>query len=226
MDERRFDLLAKALTEASSRREALKVTVVGAAAGLLGITLAEDESEAQNGNRRNRDRRNNRRNRRRRNFCHCPDNNEKNCKTRKVRRNKAKRLKKRNPNSYTGRCRDRCLSNNTECNTQRPGECCSGLCCTDYTSGTGGICPTDGGNCCGRSDRGGYCPSQAPNCCGLRACCPLDSECCFTVGELGGWCCPSGTTCGFNSGTCLMAQGAEVGSESVKETTVERIRKN
>jgi hypothetical protein len=226
MDERRFDLLAKALTEASSRRDALKVTVAGAAAGLFGITLAEDESEAQN---RDRDRRNRggnrrRRGRRRRKFCDCPDNNEKNCVTKTLSKNKAKRLKNKHPNSYNGRCRGGCLSNNTECNTNRPGECCAGLCCLDYTSGTGGICPTDGGNCCGRVDRGGYCPSQAPDCCGTNACCPYESVCCATALDRTGWCCPAGTECGLGTGSCLTPRAAEVGGESVAATTVERVR--
>jgi hypothetical protein len=224
MDGRRFDLLAKALTEASSRRDALKVTVAGAAAGLFGITLAEDETEARNRNQRERDRKRRRRHRRKRKFCHCPDNNEKNCVTKKVNKNKARRLRRKHPNSYGGRCRRGCLSNNTECNTNRPGECCSSMCCLDYTSGTGGICPTDGANCCGRVDRGGYCPSQAPDCCGTNACCPWDSVCCATALDRTGWCCPAGTVCGLSRGDCEPTPSADFGPESVVETTVERIR--
>lgn len=225
MDERRFDLLAKALTEAASRRDAFKVAVVGAAAGIFGITLAEDESEAQNRNRRNRNRNRNRRRRgrRKRKFCDCPDNNEKNCKTKKVTANKARRLRKRHPNSYNGRCNNRCLSNNTDCNTNRPGECCSAICCRDTTSSTGGICATDGGNCCNRPNLGGYCPASAPFCCGTAACCIDSSKCCASALNPTGTCCPDGFVCDLNTGFCT--PGAEARAASVEDPTVQRIRR-
>lgn len=221
MDERRFDLLAKALTEASSRRDALKVTLVGAAAGILGMTLAEDEAEAQN---RNRNRRNRNRRRRRRKFCHCPDNNEKNCTTKKVRQNKARRLRRRHPNSYNGRCRNRCLSNDTECNSNRPGECCSSICCRDTTSSTGGICATSGGNCCNRPNLGGYCPAGAPFCCGTAACCIEASKCCASALNPTGTCCPDGFECDQYNGFCIPEGGQNRSAESVADPTVARIR--
>lgn len=218
MDERRFDLLAKALTEASSRRDALKVTVAGAAAGLFGITLAEDESEAAKRDHRHRHRR-----KRRRNYCDCPDNNEKNCKTRKVSKNKAKRIKRKHPNSYRGRCGDRCLSNDTECNTNRPGECCSTICCRDTTSNTGGICATDGGNCCNRPNLGGYCPSTAPFCCGTAACCINSSVCCASALNPTGTCCPDGYECEPTNGFCIPINGVQRDAE-VEDPTVARVR--
>ena len=226
MDERRFDLLAKALTEASSRREALKVTVAGAAAGLFGITLAEDETEAQNRNRRdkNRNRNRRRRNRRKRKFCDCPDNNEKNCVTKTVGKNKAKRIRRKHPNSYNGRCNDRCLSNDTECNTNRPGECCSTICCRDTTSTTGGICATDGGNCCNRPNLGGYCPANAPFCCGTAACCVDSSVCCASALNPTGTCCPSGFVCEPTNGFCIPARDMPAREAEVEDPTVARIR--
>lgn len=222
MDGRRFDLLAKALTEASSRRDALKVTVVGAAAGLLGITLAGDESDAQNRNRRDRDRNRNRRrrNRRKRKFCDCPDNNEKNCVTKTVGKNKARRIKKKHPNSYNGRCRNRCLSNDTECNTNRPGECCSTVCCYDATSSTGGICATDGGTCCFRPNIGGYCTANAPGCCGTAACCPPGTFCESGAFAGTGACCPNGTVFNYANGSC----DSPARSTRAEDSTVARIR--
>jgi hypothetical protein len=218
MDERRFDLLAIALTEVSSRREALKVTVAGAAARLFGITLAEDESEAAKKDHRHRHRRS-----RRRNFCDCPDNNEKNCKTKKVTKKKQKRIKRKHPNSYRGRCGDRCLSNDTECNTNRPGECCSTICCRDTTSNTGGICATDGGNCCNRPNLGGYCPSTAPFCCGTAACCVDSSKCCASALNPTGTCCPDGFECEQTTGFCIPGDASPRDAE-VDDPTVARIR--
>ena len=226
MDERRFDLLARALTEASSRRDALRVAVVGAAAGILGITLAEEESEAQNRNRNrnNRNRNRRRRNRRKRRICYCPDNNEKNCETRRVSANKARRLRRRHPNSYNGSCNDRCLSNDSECNTNRPGECCSTICCRDTTSNTGGICATDGGNCCNRPNLGGYCPSNAPFCCGTAACCVDSSKCCASALNPTGTCCPDGFECDAFNGFCVPAREASDRSAEAEDPTVARIR--
>lgn len=219
MDDRRFDLLARALTDASSRRDALKVTVAGAAAGLFGITLVEEDTDAAR-----RDHRNRRRRKRRRNFCDCPDNNEKNCKTRKVARNKANRLKKKHPNSYRGRCRNRCLSNNTECNTNRPGECCTTICCSDATSTTGGICATDGGTCCNRPNRGGYCPSNAPFCCGTAACCADGKRCCSGALNPTGTCCPDGRRCDAESGFCVLESESVSRDDEADDPTVTRIR--
>lgn len=224
MDERRFDLLARALTEASSRRDALRVAVVGAAAGIFGFTLAEDESEARNNNNNNNNNRNRRRrNRRRRKFCDCPDNNEKNCKTRRVTANKARRLRRKHPNSYNGRCNDRCLSNDSECNTNRPGECCSVICCRDTTSSTGGICATDGGNCCNRPNLGGYCPPSAPFCCGTASCCVDSSRCCASALNPTGTCCPDGFVCDLGTGFC--EENNNVAREAdLQDSTVARIR--
>lgn len=223
MDDRRFDLLAKALTEASSRREAFKVTVAGAAAGLLGITLAEEESEARKRDKRNRNRNHRRRNRKKRKFCDCPDNNEKNCKTKTVSKKKARKLKNKHPNSYNGRCGDRCLSNDTECNTNRPGECCSVICCRDTTSNTGGICASDGGNCCNRPNLGGYCPSNAPFCCGTAACCVDSSKCCASALNPTGTCCPDGYECEQTNGFCIPSDSVTRNAE-VEDPTVARVR--
>jgi hypothetical protein len=223
MDERRFDLLAKALTEASSRRDALKITVVGATAGLFGVTLAEDESEARKRDDRNRNHNRRRRGRRKRKFCDCPDNNEKNCVTKTLSKKKAKKLKNKHPNSYNGRCDDRCLSNDTECNTNRPGECCSTICCRDTTSNTGGICATDGGNCCNRPNLGGYCPASAPFCCGTAACCVDSSRCCASALNPTGTCCPDGYVCQFETGFCVQGNNAPRDAE-VEDPTVARIR--
>jgi len=224
MDGRRFDLLAKALTEASSRREALRVTAVGAAAGLFGITLADDEAEAQNRKKRDRDRNRRRRGKRKRKFCDCPDNNEKNCTTKKLTSKKAKRLKKKHPNSYNGGCNNRCLSNDSECNTNRPGECCSVICCRDATSTTGGICATDGGNCCNRPNLGGYCPASAPFCCGTAACCINSSVCCASALNPTGTCCPDGYECEPTNGFCIPAREAPARNAEVEDPTVARIR--
>lgn len=225
MDGRRFDLLAIALTEASSRRDALKVTVAGAAAGLFGITLADDESEARKRDRRGNDRNRNRRrrNKKKRKVCDCPDNNENNCVTKTVSKKKARKIKDNHPNSYNGSCDDRCLSNDTECNSNRPGECCSTICCNDITSSTGAICATDGGNCCNRPNKGGYCTANAPFCCGTAACCVDSSVCCASALNPGGTCCPAGFECdGFN-GFCVPARGTPRNAE-VSDPTVARVR--
>ncbi len=223
MDDRRFDQLAMAISGAAgSRRDSLAIVLGSAAAAVFGLFGIEGtEAKHRKGHGKNKNRRN--KDKKKVKFCHCPDNNEKNCKTKTVTKKKAKKLEKRDPNSHRGRCKDTCLSDNTDCNTNRPGECCSLLCCLDNTSSTGGICPTSGGNCCGRPDRGGYCPEDAPNCCGTKACCPLDYKCCATSLNPSGNCCPPDYDCDDANGTCKPAREIP-GREAFVDRTVPRIR--
>ncbi|MFT4037292.1 MAG: hypothetical protein QM692_03855 [Thermomicrobiales bacterium] len=222
MDDRRFDLLARALSEAvGSRRETLRTALAGTIAGVVGVSLASGESEAKD---RDRNKKHRRRRKRTKKYCICPDNNQKNCSDKQLTQKKWKRVKKKNPNSFRGKCGDRCLDNDTECNTNRPGECCSEICCRDVTSTTGGICSTSGGNCCNRPNQGGYCPAGAPFCCGTAACCASSTECCASALNPTGTCCPSGFTCDQYNGFCIPAAGVESRDAEVADPTVARIR--
>jgi hypothetical protein len=213
MDDRRFDHLAKVIAgEAGSRREALGLAVGSAAAALLGFFGVTETSEAR---RRNRDGDRDR-NRRRRNdgdkkvkVCHCSGTNNDNCKTKKVSKKTRKRHLRRHPNDHKGKCkRDRCNDVDTACNVNRPGECCAKNCCADASSGTGGICPTIDGNCCGQHHTGGYCTSSFPQCCAQQACCRSNETCCANVFEPLGYCCPAGMLCDANSSSgCSPALG-------------------
>jgi hypothetical protein len=220
MDDRRFDQLAKAISEAAgSRRDSLQIALGSAAAALLGFIGREEWAEAQR--RRKNDRNKNNRNRRRNNkktrICFCPDSTGANCEDRRLPKKKAQRQLKRNPDSYKGRC-DECQAIDTECNVNRPGECCANNCCFDTTSSLGGVCPTNDANCCGLTTTGGYCTTSFPQCCGENACCRSGEVCCANVRVPTGYCCPSGSICDFNQfNGCAFPQDAEV------ETVVERV---
>jgi len=205
MDDRRFDHLAKVIAgEAGSRREALGLAVGSAAAALLGFFGVTETSEAQ---RRNRDGDRDRNRRRRRSdndkrvkVCHCRNNDANNCKTKKVTKKKLKRHLKRHPNDHKGKCKkNQCNDFDNECNVNRPGDCCAQACCPDATSSAGGICPTEGGNCCGQHHTGGYCTASFPQCCAQQACCRSNETCCANAFQPLGYCCPPGQICNANS---------------------------
>jgi hypothetical protein len=209
MDDRRFDQLARAIAgEAGSRRAALGFAAGSAVAALVGFfglaETADAQRRNQDGNRdRNRDR--DRRRRRRRDedkkvkVCHCPDTNQNNCKTKSVTEKERRRHLKRHPNDKKGRCKkNQCNDFDTECNVNRPGECCAGACCIDTTSSLGGVCPTLSGNCCGQHFTGGYCTAVFPQCCGQHACCRANEVCCSNVFDPLGYCCPAGQVCDAN----------------------------
>ena len=117
-----------------------------------------------------------------------------------------------------------CLANDGECSVDGPGECCSTICCRDTTSTTGGICATDGGNCCNRPNLGGYCPANAPFCCGTAACCVDSSVCCASALNPPRTCCPSGFVCEPTNGFCIPARDTPARDAEVEDPTVARIR--
>ena len=212
MDDRRFDQLAKAIAgEAGSRREAIGLAAGGVIAALFGFFGMEEEpAVARHTNRhgdRDRDRRRNRG--RTRKVCHCRDATKDNCKTLKLSGKKVRRHLKRHPNDYKGKCtKNRCDDFDTECNVNRPGECCARACCADASSSAGGVCPTSGGNCCGQHHTGGYCTASFPQCCAQQACCRSSERCCANAFQPLGYCCPAGTICDANSPSgCSPAPG-------------------
>ncbi len=219
MDDRRFDQLAKAISEAAgSRRDSLQIALGSAAAALLGFIGLEDSAEAQNRRNDNRNKnkdknnKNRRRNKKKTRICFCPDSTGANCEDQKLSQKQAKRKLKRNKDSYKGRC-DSCQNIDTECNVNRPGECCANNCCYDTTSSLGGICPSNNANCCGVTTTGGYCTTSFPQCCGENACCRSGEVCCANVRLPTGYCCPPGSVCDFNQyNGCAFPQEAEVAS--------------
>jgi hypothetical protein len=208
MDDRRFDQLAKAISAAAgSRRASLKIAFGSAAAALLGFVGFEESADAKKKNKNNKKKK----------ICFCPDNTGANCEDQKLPKKKAKKKLKKNPDSYEGKCDD-CQEIDTECNVNRPGECCANNCCYDTTSSIGGVCPTNDANCCGLTTTGGYCTSSFPQCCGENACCRSGEVCCSNVRVPTGYCCPGGYECDFNEfNGCRVRQDAEV------ETIVERV---
>ncbi len=217
MDGRRFDQLARALSaSAGSRREAVMAATGGVAATFLGVLGIEQASAAPNDkkkqDRRNRNNRNSRKKRVK--ICHCPDNTGQNCKTKQVSAKSARRHLKKHDNDNKGKCKNRCRKTDIECNVNRPGECCFGQCCFDVTSSIGGICPTDGANCCGLTNTGGYCTTTAPVCCGENACCRTGEVCCSSFRLTTGYCCPAGNTCDFNQPNGCLPPAAAATSET------------
>jgi len=205
MDDRRFDQLARAIAgEAGSRREALGFAASGAAAAVFGFFGLGESTEAR---RRNRDGNGNKSRRRDKDgdgekkvkLCHCTDATRNNCRTRKVSENELKRHLKQHPQDKKGKCKkNRCKNVDTECNVNRPGECCAQTCCIDSTSSQGGICPTVNGNCCGQHFTGGYCTPTFPQCCAEHACCRVNETCCANAFDPLGYCCPAGQACDAN----------------------------
>jgi hypothetical protein len=233
MDDRRFDQLTKALSDATgSRRETLGLAVGSAAAAVLGFLGVEEAAVAQRGDNNNNNNKNRRRRNRNRNkdreknqkVCHCPDATGNNCKTQTLSEKKVKKHLREHPNDYAGKCtKTGCQDLDTECNVNRPGECCAQNCCFDATSSTSGICPTQGGNCCGLTTTGGYCTTSFPQCCGEEACCRTGEVCCSNVRQITGYCCPPGYRCDFNQfNGCLAPQAAVVAAslETSEESVI------
>lgn len=211
MDHRRFDDLARVLSGAAgSRRETLAIALGSASAavfGLLGIEETEAQRRRNDRNRnRNRKKKNNKKKKR---ICHCPDSTGNNCESLKLTKKEAKRHLNKHPDDYNGDCDD-CQTIDTECNVNRPGECCAANCCFDTTSSAGGVCPTIDANCCGLTTTGGYCTTSFPQCCGEEACCRGGEVCCANVRVPTGYCCPAGSICDFNQfNGCAFPQEAE-----------------
>lgn len=225
MDDRRFDQLARAISGAAeSRRDTLKVVAGGAAAavlGLFGIAKSDSETEAARDDKKNKNknrRRRHRNNKKNTKICHCSDNSFNNCKTIKVSKSKANKHLKKHPQDRKGSC-DKCLDFDNACNVNRPGQCCSNNCCFDSTSDSDGICPTDGGNCCGLTTTGGYCTTQFPQCCGEQACCQDNWVCCSNFRLPNGYCCPPGNTCDFNQPNGCIPNG-NVADEANRSASV------
>ena len=216
MDDRRFDQLAKAIAgETGSRREALGLAVVSAAAAVLGFLGIENAAVARRGNKnKNKNKSGNNRNRRkdkekRSKVCHCPDATGNNCKTKTLTEKKVKKHLRQHPNDFKGKCDNDCFDRDAACNVNRPAECCHQNCCLDTTSGTGGICASAGGRCCGQHATGGYCSEFFPQCCGQNACCGPNDTCCGTPQDPNGYCCPPGQVCCVSpSGCCPAATAA------------------
>ena len=229
MDGRRFDQLARALSgSAGSRREALVVATGSVATGLLGLISIEQATAApRDKKKRDQRNRNNGNNREKRvKICRC-DSTGRNCKTKQVSEKSARRQLKKNDNVSKGKCNNRCSRTDIECNVNRPGECCSAQCCFDVTSSIGGICPTDGANCCGLTNTGGYCTTTAPVCCGENACCRTGEVCCSSFRLTTGYCCPAGNTCDFNQPNgCLPSVAATASRSAATEGSVEPRRRS
>lgn len=224
MDDRRFDQLAKAISEAAgSRRESLQIALGSAAAALLGYIGLEEAAEAQrrrNNNRnknKNNKNKNKNKNKKKKRICFCPDSTGANCEDQKLSKKQANKKLKRNPDSYEGKC-DSCQAIDTECNVNRPGQCCANNCCFDTTSSLGGTCPTYDGNCCGLTTSGGYCTTSFPQCCGENSCCRSGEVCCANVRVPTGYCCPPGSSCDFNE-----YNGCAFSQDAVVETIVEPV---
>jgi len=234
MDDRRFDELAKTIAgEAGSRREALGLAVGSAAAAVLGFLGVAETAIARHGNKNNKNNNKNRNRHRNKDkdkkikICHCPDATGNNCKTKKVSEKKAKKHLKQHPNDFKGKCNNGCDDVDTQCNVNRPAECCAQSCCFDTSSASGGICPSRNANCCGLTVTGGYCTETFPQCCGEEACCRSGETCCSNFRVTTGYCCPVGYTCDFNRPNGCLPPGAvtaQVASESTVGTFEPRRR--
>jgi len=126
------------------------------------------------------------------------------------RRDKKKRRRRRK--------RNRCTKPDSQCNVNRPSECCSKKCCFDSTSSSNGTCSSKGGECCGDRPFGGYCPVEFPQCCGSNSCCGSSQTCCVNIGGRGVWC-NHGFVCTFDGSGCVAAQGV---SDAVAEGGIQR----
>ncbi len=202
MDDSRFDQLARAISGAAeSRRDTLRVFAGGTAAavlGVFGVALSESETQAAKDDKKHKHRHRRKRNSKKNTkICHC-DSSGNNCKTLKLTKKQANKHLNKHARDRKGSC-DKCVGTDNSCNVNRPGQCCSNNCCFDSTSDTGGICPTEGGNCCGLTTTGGYCTTDFPQCCGEQACCQDDWVCCSNFRLPNGYCCPPGNVCDFNN---------------------------
>lgn len=161
MESRRFDRLAKSLSEATSGRRRLLSFIAIALATPLDSLPTLDTVLADHKERRRR-------------------------------RNRRKRKKDKK----------RCKKVDTQCNLNRPSQCCSKKCCFDSTSKSNGTCPSQGGECCGDRPFGGYCPQEFPQCCGSNACCGSSQSCCVNIGGRG-VCCNPGFVCTVDGSGCV-----------------------
>jgi hypothetical protein len=230
MDDSRFDQLAKALSDAvGSRREALLLSTGGAAAAVLAFLGVEPTSTVL-GRKKRRNRKNKKKKKKnsKARVCHCPDATGNNCSSLFITRKRVNQHLRQHPNDYRGRCTGRdCLADNSQCNINRPSECCSENCCVDTLGGLGGVCAQDGGNCCGQHVTGGYCSRSFPQCCGQDACCRFNETCCANSFDAQGYCCPPGQVCDANQPNgCapLVVQTTSASIESTVRAGAKRIR--